>query len=256
MLHKLLTSTSNLWSGTVMLKHPTYDVIVRNDVMLHVQFVVWQCHAKTSNLWRQCAEWSDAAETLRSPRICVIYGFWCGSISKIHTRMYRPWAAEVTLWRPDLGLSLTHWVVFYCTHKAEMYVWRRQMPCHSMLRCPACNLPVEWRDAAETLHSPRICVITVITGVVRFWRCAPRCIGIGWYSQSRGVCLETPECPPTACWGALLVVCQWHHSVQLTSVLALLCFLQVALHQIKRLPGQSSRCTVKFIRSKCDEGCD
>ena len=32
--------------------------------------------------------------------------------------------------------------------------------------------------------------------------------------------------------------------------------LQVALHQIKGLPGQSSRCSVKFIRSKCDEGCD
>ena len=32
--------------------------------------------------------------------------------------------------------------------------------------------------------------------------------------------------------------------------------LKVALHQIKRLPGQSSRCTVKCIRSECNEGCD
>ena len=31
---------------------------------------------------------------------------------------------------------------------------------------------------------------------------------------------------------------------------------EVALHQMKWLPGQSSRCTVKFIRSKCDKGCD
>ena len=30
----------------------------------------------------------------------------------------------------------------------------------------------------------------------------------------------------------------------------------VALHQIKWLPGQSCRCTVKFIRSECNEGCD
>ena len=34
-----------------------------------------------------------------------------------------------------------------------------------------------------------------------------------------------------------------------------LCF-KVALHQIKWLPGQSSRCTIKFIRSECDDGCD
>ena len=32
--------------------------------------------------------------------------------------------------------------------------------------------------------------------------------------------------------------------------------LLVTLHQIKRLPVQSSRCTVKFIRSECNEGCD
>ena len=32
--------------------------------------------------------------------------------------------------------------------------------------------------------------------------------------------------------------------------------LKVALHQIKWLLGQSSRCTVKCIRSKCNEGCD
>ena len=32
---------------------------------------------------------------------------------------------------------------------------------------------------------------------------------------------------------------------------------EVALHQIKWLPGQSSRCTaVTFIRCECDEGCD
>ena len=34
------------------------------------------------------------------------------------------------------------------------------------------------------------------------------------------------------------------------------CDLQVTLHQITWLPGQSSRCSVKFIRSKCNEGCD
>ena len=32
--------------------------------------------------------------------------------------------------------------------------------------------------------------------------------------------------------------------------------IQVALHQIKWLPGQSSRRTVKCLRSECNEGCD
>ena len=40
------------------------------------------------------------------------------------------------------------------------------------------------------------------------------------------------------------------------SGLAVLNALKVALHQIKLMPGQSSRCTVKFIRSECNEGCD
>ena len=34
MLQKLLTNTYNMWSGIVMLKHPTTDVHVQNDVML------------------------------------------------------------------------------------------------------------------------------------------------------------------------------------------------------------------------------
>ena len=38
--------------------------------------------------------------------------------------------------------------------------------------------------------------------------------------------------------------------------MTLLRYLQVALHQIKLLPGQSSRYTVKFIRSERNEGCD
>ena len=61
------------------------------------------------------------SEILRSPGICVAVGVTVVVRFRIWgPRMYRSWATVVTLWRTDLSLSLTHWVVSYRAHRAEV----------------------------------------------------------------------------------------------------------------------------------------
>ena len=63
------------------------------------------------------------------------------------------------------------------------------------------------------------------------------------------VCLSVSVCV-SVCVCLCVCVCLW------TIYMPIPYPLKVALHQMKWLPGQSSRCTVKCLRSECDEGCD
>ena len=88
--------------------------------------------------------------------------------------------------------------------------------------------------------------------------------GVGWHLWPWQECSTTTcsECArqtlwPDLTWPDLTLINQYTTLwIRLLNENSWVCChrsvgLQVALHQIKWLPGQSSRCTVKFIRSEC-----